>query len=266
MDFLAIFSIIVILLVIILVTKLVKGFFKALFLVSMILTLIFGVFGYFVYTDAMEFKQGWESSPKVFLLHDNSYLISGFKADPAKEETIESLNHETITTYKEFFSKNEYDKILDENYKLFLIDYSAFKEVPNIELLNTKLSLAQTKDLLESATPTKDFALITTGQDLAMEIDSKQDDLFKSSLFAVLFATSVNKEGPLFIIQKVKSKEIQVYPETALFKSLRLIPFSVIKQAFAQVIEAGAEGATTAAVAIKNIIVDHKGDIIDIIG
>lgn len=266
MEYLIIFAIIIILLIIGLLMRIVKGILKIFFLGSLIITIITGILCYSVYSDAIAFQQGWESAPKLFLLHDNNYLISGYMAEPNNEELpITPISKEIIKQYRESFSNEDYNTILGNNYKLFLIDFAAFNEVKEINFINTNLSLAQVKNLLESATPTKDFAKITTGMDLQINVNPNDDENFRSSVFAILFATAVTDQGPLYIVQKVKDNTIQVYPETALFKTIKLIPISFIKHAFSQVAETSKEGITAAASVVDDLIDEHKGDIIDIL-
>ncbi|MBS3112898.1 hypothetical protein J4418_02360 [Candidatus Woesearchaeota archaeon] len=266
MNYLFVFSIIFILLLLALLTKIVKGFLKMFFLASTIVTLLLVVFSYFIYIDVTEFKEGWEQSPKLFLLQDKGYLISGFKADPQNVKTpIYPLSREVMDSYKDPFTKEDYDAILGENYKLFIIDFTAFEKIDTLNVFGTELKLAQVKEMLDSDTPTKDFMEINLGQTLNLNIPKDQDEMFRSSLFSGLFANAIKKEGPLFIVSKVKDKRVLVYPETALFKSIKLIPLSLFKQAFTQVVEVSEQGAVAAAVAINNLIDERKGDFVDIL-
>jgi hypothetical protein len=58
---------------------------------------------------------------------------------------------------------------------------------------------------------------------------------FKAMVFAVLFSEAIEKKGTLFIFSEYKKKNIIVYPETAVFKFIKLIPTSFVNNMFEKV-------------------------------
>lgn len=264
MDYVIIFSVISLLLLVALFARVVKGLLKGFFLVSMTLTLIMAVTSYFIYVDAADFQQGWETKPKLFLLEDKDYLVSGFKVDPDKNETG-PIPVEALKNYRESFSVKNYDKVLDGNHRLFIIDLEAFNGVSGLNILNKDLTLEQVKSIINSGAPNKEFTKLILGQEMEIKEDPEKDDMLRSTLFAGIFAKAMQERGTFFIIEEVKNQNIRVYPEGAMFKMLRLIPIGFIKQALAESAEAGKEAVTAAAAFGVRYIKNHKGEIYGIL-
>ncbi len=247
------------------IARVVKGMLKGFFLVSMTLTMIMAVASYLINLDAADFQQGWETKPKIFLLEDKDYLISGFKVDPDKNETG-PIPIDTLKSYRESFSAKDYDKILGKNHRLFIIDMEAFDGTSGLNILNKDLTLDQVKSIINSGAPNKEFTKLILGQEMDIKEDFEKDEMLRSTLFAGIFAKAMQERGTFFVIEEVKNQNIRVYPEGAMFKMLRLIPIGFIKQALAETAEAGKEAVTAAAVFGVRYIKDHKGDIYGILG
>jgi hypothetical protein len=243
-----------------------KSVIKALTFTFMLFALVAGVYTYFLYQDIGDFKQNWESEPKLFLLHDKGYLLTGFKSDPAATASNTSVNYLTIPemdTIKEPFSKEEYDKILGKYDRIFIIDIAAFENVDKLELQTTTLTLDETKRYLTSPTPTLDLIkkMGLTVESTTMQVPPEKDAEMKGMLFAGLFSKGLQKQGPLFLIEQLKAENIVAYPSSLLFTTAKNIPLSWLQNLFKESVEMGKEGITAAAVLIKDTVDEHKEEI-----
>ncbi|MFA5141848.1 MAG: hypothetical protein WC471_02680 [Candidatus Woesearchaeota archaeon] len=255
MDYSVIISLILFIIISAVIIKIVKSIFKAIAIVITILGLVCAMSAYFVYQDVADFQEGWQNQPKLFILHDNGFMLTAFKSMPGAAESLPAeISKEEITNYKEALSNKEYSKIIGDNYKIFLMDYKAFTGVETINIGKTDLSNAQIKKILSSATPTRDFANIALGTDLPLAATSEKDEQTKSLLFAALFANVIKDKGVLFIFEELKNGNIEVYPDSAIIKALRNFPYSLVKQLFTQGVEAGKEGITAAATLVDEAI------------
>jgi len=192
--------------------------------------LLTAIFGFFTYQDAVELKNNLETKPKLMLLQDNEKIVAGFVTTDFEEEA-EFLTISQITKYQNSFKKQDYKKMLGDNYKMFIIEIKAFDfDDEELDFIGKKVS----KNLLYSVLKSNDpigLYKSETGMDPA--IYGIRDHVeFKSRVFALLFSEAIEKRGQFFISNEYKEENIIVYPETAVFKFIKLIPTFFIKNMF----------------------------------
>lgn len=227
MDTSLIITIIIFVVVSIVILKIVTKLIKAILMILIIAFLITSIFGFFTYQDAVELKDNLETKPKLMLLQDNEKIIAGFvTADFEKEP--EFLTISQITEYQNNFKKDDYKKMLGDNYKMFIIDLKAFDIVDEqVNFNGKKASKNSLYSMLKSNDP---FSLYKseTGIDPALMGISDPVE-FKANIFGILFSEAIDKRGTLFIFNEYKKKNVIIYPETAVFKFIKIIPTSFIK-------------------------------------
>ncbi|MBA3064243.1 hypothetical protein FP803_02285 [Candidatus Woesearchaeota archaeon] len=230
MDLSSIITIIIFIVAAIIIFKIVKTILKTILIVLILGFLLTAIFGFFTYKDAVELKDNLESKPKLMLLQDNEKIVAGFVATDFEEEA-EFLRISQVAEYQNSFKKQDYKKMLGNNQKMFIIDLKAFDLVDEKVNFNGK---ELSKNFLYSVLKSNDPISLykgETGIDPALNGISDPVE-FKAVVFAVLFSEAIEKKGTLFIFNEYKKKNIIVYPETAVFKFIKLIPTSFVKNMF----------------------------------
>lgn len=216
--------------------KLIKNVFKAAIYVFVLIAIILFIVGVSIYTDATNFRNSIQEKPVTFILSDNGNVIAGIKVIDFKSSDILLLKNETIKKAQDFMDNGNYNKLLDNSYKLFIFNLSL------LERLNTTLEFQQfnisTKEgllILQSSQPIHDAAEIFSSssditnkgykQQIEQELELKfnSDQEFKDAVFS-LFVVKLFPSQTLYIIKGMKSKEVIIYPETSMFKAVRYIP------------------------------------------
>lgn len=230
MDLSSIITIIIFIVVAIIIFKIVKTIIKTILIVLILSFLLTAIFGFFTYKDAVELKDNLETESKLMLLQDNEKIAAGFVTTDFEEE-VEFLTISQITEYQNSFKKQDYKKMLGNNYKMFIIELKAFDfDDEELDFIGKKVS----KNLLYSVLKSNDpITLYKSKTNVDPALYGISDHIeFKSQVFAVLFSDAIEKRGQFFIFSEYKEKNIIVYPETAVFKFIKLIPTSFIKNMF----------------------------------
>jgi len=213
---------------------------KTIMILVGIIIIVLLVGTYFVYKDAQDMQENFQTSPNVFLLEQDDKIISGFQQVPDSEEPMPINDLSDYSIYPEDLAE-----LKGDNYKLISFKQEAFDEIDLIELDNIEHPTSFILTLISSETPVDDYitnAIIRDGIPQEQREEEKQnmkqefgltDQEFKGMLFASIFKKAVDEEGPIFIFKQYKEGNVVVYKETAVFKMINLIPTSFIKNIFA---------------------------------
>ena len=230
MDLNSIITIIILIVIAIIIFRIVKTILKAVLTVLVLGFLLTAFFGFLTYKDAVWLKDNLEGQPKLMLLQDNKKIVAGFVATDFGEEA-ELLTISQVAEHQNSFKKQDYKKMLNNNQRMFIIDINAFDSVDEKVNFNGKdLSKKFLYSVLKSDNPINLYK-IETGTDPALNGISDPVE-FKSDVFAALFSKAIEKKGTLFIFNEYKKKNIIVYPKTAVFKFIGIIPTAFIKNMF----------------------------------
>ena len=230
MDLSSIITIIIFIVVAIIIFKIVKTILKTILIVLILGFLLTAIFGFFTYQDAVELKDNLETKPKLMLLQDNEKIIAGFVATDFEEEA-EFLTINQITEYQNSFKKQDYKKMLGNNYKMFIIEIKAFDfDDEELDFIGKKVSKNILYSVLKSNDPITLYKSKTNVDPALYGISDHVE--FKAMVFAVLFSEEIEKKSTLFIFSEYKKKNIMVYPETPVFKFIKLIPTSFVNNMF----------------------------------
>ena len=230
MDLSSIITIIIFIVVAIIIFKIVKTILKTILIVLILGFLLTAIFGFFTYRDAVELKDNLETESKLMLLQDNEKIAAGFVTTDFEKEP-EFLTISQITEYQNSFKKQDYKKMLGNNYKMFIIELKAFDfDDEELDFIGKKVSKNILYSILKSNDP---ITLYKSKTNVDPALYGIRDHIkFKSQVFAVLFSEAIEKRGQFFIFSEYKEKNIIIYPETAIFKFIKLIPTSFIKNMF----------------------------------
>lgn len=205
MPFEQIIAIAAFFLVLVFIWGIFKKLFKLMFYAGIIVLLLMAANAYFVYRDFMDLRQNFGLSSKEVLLVDGNEVITGIILKGNDFETISSQQLNEISS--KLKNKN-YEGILGDNYKLMILDVGIVEDLGSeIEVLGQTMPKEEIKKTLESGSSSE-----------------------KAILFAALLSEEIiANKNPLFFFSQFKDGNIIVYPETALFKTVKLVPIDLFK-------------------------------------
>lgn len=209
------------------------------FLVSIIL-------GVLVFLDARDFAQNMQDSDYLFIVKSDGRLLGGirdvFSADGAKP-----LTEEEFSSYSESYSEGDYAAILGSNYKIFMMDMKAFeplketgfagfegfqKDIVIDALKSDKTSEFIVDKALDEAS--KNMTLSKDQEDYLREsmlAKLGQESQLRATLMGILLQVYMEEKGKTFIIGGCRSGDIEVYPDSMLFITIRYLPEAVVDKA-----------------------------------
>ena len=141
-------------------------------------------------------------------------------------EDTDLMTNAQLNEYSSYLKDDDYERILGDSYKLMVFD------VEIISNLDTEIEMEGFR--------------ITTDEAASTLKSSAANPQEKAALFSVILADEILSSGnPLFFFSEFKEGNIAIYPETALFKTVKLIPLSLIENIGKKIFEEGKEKAKT---------------------
>ena len=205
MPFEQIITIIIIALIAVFVWGIFKKLFKLMFYAGIIILLLMAANAYFIYRDFMDLRENFGQSSKEAMLVDGSKVITGIVLEGGSFETLSDQQLDEISSG---LKNKNYEEILGDNYKLMILDADIVDDLDNeVEVLGQTMSQKEIKKTLESGSSSE-----------------------KAALFAALLSKEIiANKNPLFFFSQFKDGNILIYPETALFKTVKLVPIDLFK-------------------------------------
>ena len=200
-----IISIIVFFLVLVFIWGFFKKIFKLLYYAGIIITLLLAANLYFIYQDFRDLRENFGVSEKKVVLKDGSGILTGLLLN----EDASLMTNQQLNDYSIYLKNNDYKKILDNSYKLMIFD------VEIISSLDNEIDLGY-----KAITPNEAVSILKS--------DASQEE--KASLFSIILTDEIlSSKNPLFFFSEFKEGNIIIYPETALFKTVKLVPTDLFK-------------------------------------
>jgi len=216
-----IIAIIVFVLVLVFIWGIFKKLFKILFYAGIVIFLLMSANLYFIYQDFKDLRENFAVSEKKVILKDDNEILTGLLLD----EDTNLMTNKQLNDYSSYLKDNNYEKILGDSYKLMVIDVEIISD------LDSEIDF--------------EFGTITSDEALAILRTSGNKEE-KASLFSVILADEILSSGnPLFFFSEFKNGNIMIYPETALFKTIKFIPLSLIKDVGEKIFDKTKEKAKT---------------------
>ena len=155
----------------------------------------------------------------MFLEHDKEFLTGLVLAD---EPII--IEQQELLDYSRLYKEGQLDKILKGHYKLMIFSIASIQELPNEEFQigDFLLSKEQIIKALLSDNPEQVF-------DTPLYLSDDTHWLKAYLLGFVIVDGIMDLSNPVYFFAQYKKGNIMVYPETAVFKAMKLIPLSLIK-------------------------------------
>ncbi len=197
-----IISLIVSLAILIVLYKFAKGVLRIIGFAFFILMIILAIFTVFIFLDIRDMKNH-ASERSVELLVKDGRIIAGhyISFDDASE-----LSEDEISSADISYNRGDMDSLRNDTYKVYLMDYSAV--AADIDILSIKVA----------------------EENVSAMLDSESSQRMRNAIYsALLFSKAA--EDPLFLFTEYRKGNIEVYPETALFKFMKYVPSLVIERA-----------------------------------
>ena len=214
-----IISIVAFFLVLVLIWGVFKKIFKLMFYAGIIVLLLMAGNAYFIYRDFMDLRENFGQSSKEAMLVDGSKVITGIVLEG---DSFEALSNQQLNEISSELENKDYEGILGDNYKLMILDVDIVEDLDNeVEVLSQKMPQEEIKKTFESGSSSE-----------------------KATLFAALLSEEIiANKNPLFFFSQFKDGNIIVYPETALFKTVKLVPIGLFNNAAKSLFERTRETA-----------------------
>lgn len=198
--------IIITVLVVVFVWTIFKKLFKILFFIGIVLFLIIAGTTYYIYQDIVDLRQNLDGSTKKIMLVDNNKVITGFLLNGE----VNLLSDGKLEEYSSHLKEKNYEKILENSYKLMIFNLNIVSDLNTDEIE------------LEDKTISK--------QDALSDLKSEKGMQEKADLFGAILTEEVfSPKNPLFLFSEYKKGNIIVYPETAFFKAVKIMPLGFIR-------------------------------------
>ena len=217
-----IISIIVFVVVLVFIWGIFKKLFKLLFYAGIIISLLVAANLYFIYQNFQDLRENFAASEKKVILKDDDKVLTGLLMG----QEVDFLADSQLRDYSSSLKNNDYEDILGNSYKLMVFDINI------IEHLDKEIEIEGFKITTDEAAAT-----------LKSDTSSSQE---KAALFSVILADEIlSTRNPLLFFSEFKDGNIIIYPETALFKTVKIIPVSFIKDVGGKIFEKGKEKVKT---------------------
>jgi hypothetical protein len=218
----------------------VKTALKILSLIGLIIAVIISVFGFIAVMDAQEFKEKISSEPNLFLLVEGGKILAGAR-DMMHEGNPESVKTEEIAAYQDLLDNEDYKSLVGKNYKVFIVHMRTFDAVPEGDIGDAGFGKKEAVESLRSENSREwfiDYAMekaeIPEGMEAQarkqIEENSPSEGEIRTTMFMVLLSALSEQEGSAFMIKEHQNENIDVYPETMLFRFIDIVPQSAVER------------------------------------
>jgi len=197
-----------------------KRIVKAIFIAGIVLTIAAIILGIAVFFDMRDIQSNFQTSPKLMLMEHNNEVVAGFIA----EEEATSLTKEQILVFSDYLKADDYKKLLGENYKVltYSVDLIESFDDFSITILGTTFYKSEIVKIMKNEGKAKYWA----------------EELFITDYYELrnfLFSEIINQklsgtENIIYFVDGLKTEEIKIYPESVVFKTIKVIPTSWVKE------------------------------------
>ncbi len=214
--------------------KILKSIVKIAFFISFVLFIFLFITGYFVVNDAKDFKENFPDGQKTFLLTKDENVEAGFVINGSDFDKVEFINKEDLDSLTLEVNANELD--IGDNYKIFIADYDMFEEMLNqgVSYEDFEIDKELADEIFSSNDPLTVLAKNADPEDWQSVRESLSKEIgtgtrVKGALFAVMMIDGLS-QGPKYVLENLKSGNLEVYPESPLFMALEIIPGSMYER------------------------------------
>ncbi|MBU0536794.1 MAG: hypothetical protein KKE20_07535 [Nanoarchaeota archaeon] len=216
----------------------VRQILKIISLTGLILAVIISIFGFIALKDASEFKEKFPTEPNLFLLVEDGDILAGAN-NLMHENKPTPITSEEKAVFQQIIDDKDFKDLIGKNYKVFIVGMDAFKTLPEGEIADSGFTKSEAEEALRQD-DIKEWYIdwVLEKADVPEEmIDDARDQLrmemppeeeIRATMFFLLLAGMSEKQGATFIIREYQTENIDVYPETILFRFVKIVPESFL--------------------------------------
>jgi hypothetical protein len=221
---------IIIFFLLIVVLAIVIRFVKKMVRLVIIIAIVILVVGASLYVlkDANDLRKKFLPSEKLVVLEIDNTLVS---AVISKDVSV-PIPVTTIGNLNQLYAVEDFNKMLNEKYKLIIFKWSAFQDIDFVGENEYKFSLDEIKSIMQSNNP-KQFLVEKMvkeqGEEFETGIQIKVDEMFatddhlKSIVFSFMIAKFVEQNS---VFEEYINENVFIYPETITLKLIKVLPIS----------------------------------------
>lgn len=197
-----------------------NNFWKAFFSTGVIFAILGIVLGIFLFLDAQDIQENFQTKEKIIILEHNKMVSAGFRSG---REAV-SIDARILANYSEALKNSEHDQIIGEDYRIIIYSLSLIEELDNfsITILETEFDKQEIVKIMRNEGKADYWA-----QKLFVEDYHQLRNIIFSELMNQKLSGPENTE---VFIKGLKSGEIKIYPETMVFKTIKFLPGSWIEE------------------------------------
>lgn len=196
-----------------------------------------------VVKDANDFKNNFGNSTSMVVLRQEANasdknstdrFLAGIRFNPEKKD-FDTINKSDLANIERLYKEDKLSTLGADYYKVFVIELASFDEVSlyNISDQNVELTKDEMKAVLVSDHARDTLAEIISkknGKTTAEVLKdlAATDEKVKGYILSYYLSTVFNPSNLGEFMSQLKSDNIQVYHNTALFKAIKLIPQTLI--------------------------------------
>ncbi len=189
--------------------KLSKTVLKALTLVLSLLFIALLIGAAFIFYDFYDLKNNFASSQKIAVMKSGDTAVAAMVLSPEKTSFVNQTN---LNEYSVLLGDRQYSKILEDRYKLIVVDAALIDDLKEIKVTNNVLPATSVKTIMLS-----------------------NEEKLKEAVFEEIIKQVF--ESPTFIFEQYKKGNLFVYRETPVFKAIKFFPSSLFKSAAGKLFE-----------------------------
>ena len=222
----SIIQLIIIVFLVFIVLTIVKKLFKLLFYGGIAILILILLNTYFIYQDVADLRENFAASTKNVILVDDKQVLTGFLIT----NEINFITNEKLDEFSSNLENEDFEKVLGESYKLLIFDVNIISDLKtNIEIGDNTISNDFAVSVLKSNKPFEMLKGKNINQnDLEITRNEAENNVkVKAALFGIILSENIlSSKNPLFFFSEFKKGSIIIYPETALFKTVKFIPLT----------------------------------------
>lgn len=220
MDILVLEPIIVFIALTILSILFMRRYPKVFFAVTLGITVIGVILFAIVFMDVVDLQKHFQNSTKIVFLEQDGRLLAGIEMS---EDPV-AISNSSLKIYNDLYQQKSYEAMLGKNYKLMIFSIKAIEDLQQTTFYVQDIEVSK-ENILKAVQSDDPVQYISNGITI-----SEDSQYIKSLLLGVVLSNGVlDQNNPLYFFEQYKQGNIFIYPETAVFKAMKIIPLSSIR-------------------------------------
>jgi hypothetical protein len=214
------------------------GFIFRLFsIVFVVFLIVLITSGYFIISDANDFRKSFPNSTSLYLLKDDANrtgVVAGVEINPGTKK-FNAIDKPMLEETQKLYKDGKLETLNQKYYKVIVIDIAAMDALPayNITDRNVELNATEIKSIMLSNDArdalTKILARRKGSDQMAMlgQLTASNEEL-KGYLLSYYLTNMFNPKNIKVFLKELNNGNILVYKNTAMFQAVRFMPVSII--------------------------------------